>query len=69
MTVPEVGSEDLERLMRWESAGGLWEVVARGPSSVTISLRRCDGGEEADRYASTDELLLRHLEGRARSDE
>jgi len=63
-----VGSEDLERVMRWESAGGLWEVVTRGRHGVTISLCRCDGGEEVDRFTSADELLLVHVAGRARSD-
>lgn len=63
------GSEDLLRLTRWEVAGGVWEVVARSDRAVTVALRRCDGGEEADRFSSADPALLEHLAGRTRSDE
>ena len=66
---PARGSEDLARLTRWERAGGLWEVLARGPHRVTIALCRCDGGEEVDRFTSGDEQLLLHVADRSRSDE
>lgn len=69
MTASGPVSPDLERISRWEGAGGLWEVVARGPRGVTVSLCRCDGGEEVDRFTSADDLLLRYLAGRERSDE
>lgn len=72
MTCPDAAAgdcEDLQRLTRWERAGGLWEVLARTPRGVTICLCRCDGGEEVDRFTASDALLLGHLAGRARSDE
>lgn len=61
-------SGDLARLQRWEDAGGSWQVLARRPGRVVVSLRRCDGGEEADRFASVDPAVLAHLAGRDRSD-
>ena len=45
-------------LQRWQDAGAVWEVIARGGSSVTIGLLRCDGGEEVDRFTSDDPRLL-----------
>lgn len=51
-------SDDVERLTRWIDSGGTWAVLARRPHWVLVSLRRCDGGEEADRFASHDEQLL-----------
>ena len=62
-------SQDLQRLTRWVRAGGLWEVTASTPRGVTVSLCRCDGGEEVDRFTTSDPLVLGHLAGRARSDE
>ncbi len=62
-------SRDLARLRRWEDAGGTWRVVARRPDRVVISLCRCDGGEEADRFATDDPCVLAHLGGRDNSDE
>jgi hypothetical protein len=67
VTGPLSGSPDVERITRWERAGGLWEVAADGPRGVTISLCRCDGGEEVDRFTSADEQLIRYVAGRARS--
>lgn len=49
---------DLETLQRWEDSGGTWVVVARAADSVTISLRRCDGGEEADLLVSREPGVL-----------
>ena len=60
-------SEDLRRLRRWEDAGGTWQVLATAGQSVTVALCRCDGGEEVDRFTSTDRLLIDHLDGRASS--
>lgn len=64
---PDAGS-DVVRLTRWEAAGGAWQVVARAPGRVTLALLRCDGGEEMDRFTSTDRALLRLLGSRERSD-
>ncbi len=48
----------LERLTRWERFGGSWRVLARDDSGLTISLRRCDGGEEVERIVSADSALV-----------
>lgn len=61
-------SADLARLRRWEDAGGGW-IVARHPDAVIVSLCRCDGGEEADRFV-TDAIDLRaYVAGRDSSEE
>lgn len=52
---------DLDRLLRWEQAGGTWEVVGRSAQELTISLCRCDGGEEADRFTTTDPQVRAHI--------
>lgn len=51
-------ASDLARLVRWQQSGGVWQVVARRPGSVTVALLRCDGGEEMDRFSSTDSAVL-----------
>jgi hypothetical protein len=48
----------VEELRRWEDAGAHWQVVARTPRRLTIAMLRCDGGEEVERFTSTDPLLL-----------
>lgn len=52
---------------RWEDAGGEWRVVARTTTTATISLCRCDGGEEVERFTSADPALLTFLSGRTGS--
>ncbi|MEP7034685.1 MAG: hypothetical protein ABI662_00655 [Dermatophilaceae bacterium] len=51
----------LETLRRWESAGGHWRVLFRGPTALTVSLLRCDGGEEAHRFTSPDPALAAYI--------
>ncbi|WP_110180409.1 hypothetical protein [Nocardioides solisilvae] len=53
--------DDLERLRRWEDAGGHWRVLARTPDAVTLALTTCDGGEEMDRLTSGAPALLAHV--------
>jgi hypothetical protein len=65
-------ADPVERLTRWELFGGAWQVVDRGsdgPSGapVTISLCRCDGGEELERLTSSDARLLDWLGDRGAS--
>ena len=61
-------SVDVERLRRWVDLGGTWAVVARRPSWVLVSLRRCDGGEEeVDRFASEDPQLIAFVADRLAS--
>lgn len=62
-------SDDLETLSRWEDFGGVWEVAHREPGEVTVSLLRCDGGEEVSRMVSCDPEVLRYTQQRERSSE
>ena len=56
-------------LRRWEDAGGLWRVLARGAGGVTVGLYRCDGGEETDRFVADDPRLEQFLAGRTSSED
>ncbi|KHL12141.1 UNVERIFIED_CONTAM: hypothetical protein LK11_38155 [Mumia flava] len=55
-------SDDLERLTRWEAAGGAWWTVAVSGGGVTVVLARCDGGEEVDRFSSDDPRLVAYVD-------
>lgn len=57
-------ADALADLRRWEDAGGTWQLLSRTTQGAVISLRRCDGGEEADRISSDDPALLAFLEQR-----
>lgn len=61
-------TSDLDSLRRWEAAGGAWYVTSADATSATISLRRCDGGEEVDRLVASDPVLLEYVESRASSE-
>ncbi len=60
--VDETDEDPLERLRRWEEFGAAWEVVHTAGDQVTVSLRRCDGGEEVGRIVSSDPRLRAHVE-------
>ncbi|ALG85135.1 hypothetical protein [Gordonia phthalatica] len=53
-----MSSDDLERLQRWEDNGAQWQVVSLRPNSATISLLRCDAGEEVERFTTSDPRVL-----------
>lgn len=55
-------TRDLDRLLRWEVAGGTWHLAGRSDTTATISLCRCDGGEEVERIVSDDPGLLAYLD-------
>ena len=59
-----LGDDPVEVLQRWESAGGLWRVIARGGGSLTVGLFRCDGGEQIDLLRSDDANLLEFVGAR-----
>ncbi|MDH6199270.1 hypothetical protein M2272_005939 [Mycobacterium frederiksbergense] len=56
-------------LQRWQDSGAHWRVVTRTPESITIVLLRCDGGEEVDRFTSTDPRVLDFVGARTGSDD
>ena len=67
MTDPVSGEDPVAVLTRWESFGGTWEVVGSSLEGLTVSLRRCDGGEEASRLTSGAPALRRYVERQHRS--
>ena len=56
----------MEVLRRWTEFGAVWEVVHRTDHQATVSLRRCDGGEEVSRLVSSDPALLDYLDRTAK---
>lgn len=58
----------VETLQRWERAGGHWQVLSRSPSSLSVALLRCDGGEEASRLVSQDAALAAYIGDRESSE-
>ena len=60
---------ELDRLRRWEESGGTWQVLGRRTGSLTISLCRCDGGEEADRLVTADRTVVAYVGDRVTSEE
>lgn len=56
-------------LRRWEAFGGRWRVLGRDAAGITVSMRRCDTDEEADRLTSADPALESYLAGRSSSDD
>ena len=59
----------IEVLERWQKFGATWRVVSRAEGWVTLSLCRCDGGEELQRLTSTNPELLKWLGDRTSSEE
>ena len=66
---PDADDDHVERLERWQQFGAVWRVLAVRSGTVTISLCRCDGGEEVARIVSGDPYLLAWLGGRTSSDD
>lgn len=56
-------------LRRWEVSGGVWRVVQRNRTEVTVALLRCDGGEEMGRLSGRGAAWLALLEGREGSED
>lgn len=53
----------LDRLLRWEEAGGTWYAVG----TTEVVLCRCDGGEIVDRLPVDDEETAAYLGTRSSS--
>lgn len=52
---------DRETLQRWTDFGGVWRVVAADDRAATVSMCRCDGGEEVQRLTTADPSLVTWL--------
>lgn len=52
---------DRQILQRWEDFGGVWRVLATGGHAATVSLCRCDGGEEVQRLTTEEPDLVAWL--------
>jgi hypothetical protein len=61
--------DQIERLERWQQFGAVWRVVAQRSGTVTISLCRCDGGEEVGQIVAHDAQLLAWLGDRTSSED
>lgn len=57
----DVASDEVATLRRWQDAGAHWQVISRRQGAVTVGLFRCDGGEEVERFTSSDAELLRFI--------
>ncbi len=60
-------ADPVSTLTRWEEFGAVWRVIARTSGEVTVSLCRCDDGEEAHRVRSSDPALLSYIGDRSTS--
>ena len=52
---------DRQTLQRWEDFGGVWRVLATDGHAATVSLCRCDGGEEVQRLTTQEPELVAWL--------
>lgn len=59
----ESEEDPVAKLERWERFGAFWRVTDRRGDVVSISLCRCDGGEEVDQITSAEPLLIAWLAG------
>ena len=58
---------DRETLERWADFGGVWRVLSADEHAATVSMRRCDGGEEVQRLTTHDPDLVAWLTDHAES--
>ncbi|MFF2087331.1 hypothetical protein ACFVVM_26455 [Nocardia sp. NPDC058176] len=64
-----MSTDPIEILRRWQDSGATWRVLWRRADTVTIGLFECTGGQEVDRFTSTDPALLRFLGERTSSED
>jgi hypothetical protein len=67
VTPTEDQADPVGRLQRWQAFGAHWVVLDDDGDRVTVSLCRCDGGEEVERLTSDDPSLRAFLGGRTSS--
>jgi hypothetical protein len=60
---------DADLLRRWEQLGASWQVIGRAPGQLTVSLCRCDGGEQVQQLTSSDPELLAFIGPRTSSED
>ena len=61
--------DEVEKLTRWRDSGGGWQVVSRADDRIAIALLTCDGGEEMERFTSTDPRLIAWVGDRRSSED
>lgn len=61
--------DDVEKLTRWCDSGGGWQVVSRASDRIGIALLTCDGGQEMERFTSTDPRLIAFVGDRRSSED
>ncbi|MFC4376804.1 hypothetical protein ACFO5K_22195 [Nocardia halotolerans] len=64
-----MSTDHIAALRRWQDSGAIWRVLSRRGDSVTVGLFECTGGQEVDRFTSTEPALLRFLGDRASSED
>ena len=55
-------SDDISRLERWVAHGGTCRIVESDAHRRTVVLCRCDGGEEVERFVTTDSAVVAWVE-------
>ncbi|MDE3722706.1 hypothetical protein PWG71_15055 [Nocardiopsis sp. N85] len=60
------GTDPVDVLVRRQEHGGVRHVLERSPSRVTVSPRRCAGGEEVERPVSEGPALPASVAERSR---
>ncbi|MFI5502244.1 hypothetical protein ACIA5E_24540 [Nocardia asteroides] len=64
-----MSTDPVETLRRWQDSGAIWRVLARRADAVTVGLFECTGGQEVDRFTSTDPAVLRFIGERSTSED
>ncbi|MEV6062220.1 hypothetical protein AB0L62_19630 [Nocardia asteroides] len=64
-----MSTDPVETLRRWQDSGASWRVLARRADAVTVGLFECTGGQEVDRFTSTDPALLQFIGERSTSED
>jgi hypothetical protein len=67
----QTGSERgtaVEKLRRWQASGGIWRVMSRTSSGVSVAFLTCDAGEEIDRLTFEGAEVLHYIGARSTSE-